>query len=202
MTADIGNNIVTEYCRQHYELAGIRPDSGCTLRIIMGKMPYRNHYEEARWHNIIAFARFGTSGTGNLSQGGVGVGFDCETGKCKDFGRRYRNFSEGGQQFCTAHPDTGVARKDLTLPNWAYVRDAVDRVCRQICSPDYTGLDVIITEDGMKICGINPHPAIDNNRLLCAPVLADPRAKEFFDHYGLDKVDTEQFYSTYARCLI
>ena len=64
---------------KHHELEKIWPMSECTLRVIMVKMPQESPYDKAKWHNIIAYARFGSSvsgGASNLSSGGIGIGFD------------------------------------------------------------------------------------------------------------------------------
>lgn len=201
--SNLGNNIVTEYCCQHEALANIWPESECTLRVTMVKMPYDNIWDRARWHNIVSIARFGSSvsgGASNMSAGGIGVGFDFETGKCRDFGLRFRRFSPDGDIFCYEHPDTHVKWKDLTLPNWPKVKQMIDDVCQQISSLDYMGLDLIITEDGVKICEINSHPAIDDDQIMCHPIfLNDEDAVRFFDYHGLFRVDNTAFYEMYQK---
>lgn len=200
---NIGNNIVTEYCHQHHALSNIWPESECTLRVTMVKMPYEHKWDEARWHNIVSLARFGSSlsgGASNMSAGGIGVGFDFETGKCRDFGLRFRRFSPDGNIFCYEHPDSKVAWKDLTLPNWPEVKQTIYNVCQQISSLDYLGLDLIITETGVKICEINSHPAIDDDQIMCHPVFEnDEDAYRFFEYHGLFKVDNAAFYEMYLK---
>ena len=86
------NYIITEYCHQHHDLASIWPDSECTLRVIMCKDPSEDRFASTTWSCAVSYARFGTSvngGASNLSSGGVGVGFDFETGRYKDFCIRY-----------------------------------------------------------------------------------------------------------------
>jgi len=199
----LGNNIITEYCYQHRELANIWHESECTLRVTMVKLPYENIWDRARWHNIVSLARFGSSvsgGASNMSAGGIGVGFDFETGKCKDFGLRFRRFSSNGDIYCYEHPDTHVKWKNLMLPNWTKVRQMIDDVCQQVSSLDYMGMDLIITEDGVKICEINSHPAIDDDQIMCHPIfLNDDNAVRFFDYHGLFKVNNEVFYDMYMK---
>lgn len=199
--ANLGNNIVTEYCKQHSELARIWPESECTLRVTMVKMPYENIWDNARWHNIVSLARFGTSvsgGASNMSAGGIGVGFDFETGKCRDFGLRFRRFSPSGDIFCYEHPDTKVKWSELTLPNWQEAKAMIDKVCQQVSSLDYMGMDLILTEDGVKICEINSHPAIDDDQIMCHPIFEnDEDATKFFDYHGLFKIDNEKLFEMY-----
>ena len=203
--SNLRNNIVTEYCKQHSELAKVWPDSECTLRLIMCKMPYKNIWDEAKWECIISMARFGTSvsgGTSNNSAGGVGVGFDYETGQCKEYGLRFRRFCEDGNIFSYEHPDTHVLWKDFVLPNWDNAKKLVEKVCQQVDSLDYLGLDVIITEDGIKICEINSHPGIDLDQVMCSPALADPNAVEFFEYHKLFEVDNSKLYDMYMQSQI
>ncbi len=199
--SNLGNNIVTEYCLQNHELAAIWPKSECTLRLVMMKLPYDNIWDNAKWHNISAYARFGTSisgGASNQSAGGVSVGFDYETGRCKEYGLRFKRFCEDGNVYCYEHPDTHKPWKDLVMPNWEFVKNKVEQVCQQVASLDYLGIDVIITEDGMKICEINSHPGMDDDQIIMnKAVFEDEDAKRFFDYHGYSKVDNRKFYEMY-----
>lgn len=186
------NYIVTEYCHQHHELAAVWPDSECTLRVIMCKNPNKDKYALTKWSCAVSYARFGTSvngGASNLSSGGVGVGFDFETGKYKDFCIRYKRFTPDGKWLLDKHPDTGVVWKNNGLPNWEYVRNKINDLCQHVSSLDYLGLDIIITEDGMKLCEINSHPAIDYEQVMCGPVLGKEKIREFFEYKGLRKFE-------------
>lgn len=196
------NYIVTEYCRQHRDLAAVWPDSECTLRIILCKNPGKDRFAPYEWSNIICYARLGTSisgGTSNLSSGGVGVSFDYETGKCSGAGMRYRRFTEDGNWWIDRHPDTGVVWKDLQMPNWPLVREKIDAICRQVASLDYIGLDIIITEDGMKLCEINSHPALDYAQLMSGPALKKEAVRRFFERKGFSRFDGKDFYRAYLE---
>ena len=61
------------------------------------------------------------------------------------------------------------------------------------------GLDIIITEDGMKLCEINSHPAIDYEQIMCGPVLSRPKVKQFFAKKGLFKQDAQLLYKAYME---
>ena len=205
IVSQLKNHIVTEYAYQHEELAKIWPLSECTLRVIMVKLPYQNPYQPSGWKCVISFARFGASisgGASNLSMGGIGIGFDFETGQFCDSGLRYKQFCEDGNWTCTEHPDTHVTWKDTKLPNWEFVRDKIYHVCEHIHSLDYLGLDIIITPEGLKFCEINTHPAADYAQVMCGPVLADKGASAFYESHGLRRVDTEKFYELYKKSQI
>lgn len=196
------NYIITEYCRQHHELAQVWPDSECTLRVIMCKDPTADKYAQTTWSCAVSYARFGTSvngGASNLSSGGVGVGFDFETGKYRDFCIRYKRFTPDGKWMFDRHPDTCAEWRSLALPNWSIVKDQIERICQHVSSLDYMGLDIIITEDGMKLCEINSHPAIDYEQVMCGPTLARPKVREFFKYKGLFKFNAFDFWQAYIE---
>lgn len=199
---NVRNYIITEYCHQHHELARVWPDSECTLRVIMCKNPSEDRFALTTWTCAISYARFGTStngGASNLSSGGVGVGFDFETGKYKDFAIRYKRFTPDGKWYIDRHPDTDVVWRNEGLPNWNYCRKKIDELCQHISSLDYLGLDIIITEDGMKLCEINSHPAMDYEQVMCGPVLKDPVKRAFYEHKGLRKFSGEELWQAYAE---
>lgn len=193
------NYVITEYVNQHHELKEVWSKSECTLRVIMIKDPSEDKYKPATWSCAVSFARFGTSlngGASNLSSGGVGVGFDFETGKYNDFAVRYKRFTPDGKWKIAEHPDTGYIWQEKVLPNWAKVRKKIDDVCNRVSSLDYLGLDIIITEDGMKLCEINSHPAMDYAQVMCGPTLTK-KAREGFMAKGLFSYDANEFYKAY-----
>ena len=199
------NYIITEYCHQHHDLARIWPDSECTLRVIMCKNPKSDKYSLPTWSCAVSYARFGTKingGASNLSSGGVGVGFNFESGKCYDFCIRYKRFTTDGIWRLEQHPDTKILWSTVTLPNWEHVRKCIDNICQHISSLDYLGLDIIITEQGMKLCEINTHPAIDYEQILCGPVLANKRIKQFFTSKGLYDFSGETLWRAYMESRI
>ncbi len=200
--SQLKNHIVTEYAYQHNELARIWPSSECTLRVIMVKLPYENPYQPEGWKCVVSYARFGTSvsgGASNLSSGGIGIGFDFETGQFNDSGIRYKRFCPDGNWRCTEHPDTHIVWKNTKLPNWEFVKNKIQQVCQHIHSLDYLGFDVIITPQGLKFCEINTHPAADYEQVMCGPILAKEGARAFYESHGLYALETEKFYELYQK---
>ena len=196
------NYIVTEYAHQHEELATVWPNSECTLRVIMCKDASGDRYAEKTWSCAVSYARFGTSvngGASNLSSGGVGVGFDFETGKYKDFCIRYKRYCPDGIWKLERHPDTKVEWKTAGLPNWEAVKDKIKAICSHVSSLDYLGLDIIITQDGLKLCEINSHPAMDYEQVMCGHTLAKEKVRAFFAHKGLFDVNPKEFYEAYMK---
>lgn len=197
------NYIITEYAHQHDELSAIWPDSECTLRVIMIKNPKTDLYGLTKWSCAVSYARFGTSvngGASNLSSGGVGVGFDFETGKYGDFAIRYKRYCPDGKWMITEHPDTHFEWQGRSLPNWQKVKEKINAICQHISSLDYLGLDIIITADGMKLCEINSHPAMDYEQIMCGPTLAKPDVEKCYAAKGLYNYDGKELYQAYLRC--
>ncbi len=198
----LGNNIVTEYVHQHNDLKRIWPESECTLRIIMVRLPKVNIYAKAKWKCIVSYARFGTSlsgGASNVSSGGVGIGFDFETGQYNPFAVRYRQFCTDGNWKLYEHPDTHVIWQNEKLPNWDYVRDTLYKVCSYYDSLSHLGFDVIITEKGFVFCEINSKPALNYEQVICAPILSSEENVAYFKSKGMDKVNCSEFYSIYKQ---
>lgn len=201
--ANMKNYIVTEYVKQHEDLAKIWGDSECTLRVIMIKDSDENIYNKSKWSCSVSYARFGSSvsgGASNLSSGGIGIGFDFETGKFNEFSIRYKKFCEDGNTILYQHPDTKVTWKGEKLPNWEYVKGMLEKICEHISSLSYLGFDIIITDTGMKLCEINTHPACDYEQVMCGPVLSKEKAKKFFEDKGISNFNGEDFYNAYIKC--
>ena len=196
------NYIITAYAHQHPVLAAIWPESECTLRVILCKNPKKDLYAEPTWTCVGSFARFGTSaggGASNLTSGGIGIGFDYDTGELYDTAVQYRRFARDGRWLLKEHPDTGVVWKGVKLPHWDFVRAKIDQLCRHISSLDYLGLDIIITEDGMKLCEINSLPALGVVNVMCGPVMRRKEVREFFVHKGMNRFDGRDFYRAYLE---
>lgn len=200
---NLGNNIVTEYVHQHSDLKRIWPDSECTLRIIMIRLPKENLYEKAKWKCIVSYARFGTSlsgGASNVSSGGIGIGFDFETGQYNPYAVRFRQFCPDGKWKLYEHPDTHVVWKNEKLPNWNYVKDTLYKVCDHYSSLSHLGFDVIITENGFVFCEINSKPALNYEQVICGPVLTSEDNIAYFKSKGMDNIDCSELYSIYKNC--
>lgn len=200
--SELNNHIITEYVHQNDEFAQIWASSECTLRVIMVKLPKESPYLLDQWECIVAYARFGSiisGGASNLSSGGIGIGFDFQTGVYKDEGIRYKKFCPDGLWKLNKHPDTDFFWKGSSLPNWEYVKDKIFALCNYITSLDYLGFDIIITANGMKLCEINTHPAADYEQVMCSPLLTNENTRDFFKSKGLFKIDNTSFYELYKE---
>lgn len=204
IVSEMRNHIVTEYVRQHRELAEVWPDSECTLRIIMCKGVKKSIYDPDKWSCVASFARFGSAvsgGASNLSSGGIGAGFDYQTGEYGDFCIRFKRFCPDGIWHMPMHPDTKYAFQGRVFPNWQYVREKINEICAYIDSLSYLGFDIIVTDDGMKLCEINTHPAMDYEQVMNGAPLVKKDVREYFMNKGLFQYDGAAYYQAYLRCL-
>lgn len=173
--------IVTEYCHQHSSFAKVWPLSECTLRIVMARVT--DEYNGGECKCISSYARFGThlsGGASNMGQGGVGVPFDYETGVFGDLFYRYPKFENYQRLSFDCHPDTKVKLAGERIPNWEMVKKFIEDFTDYLSSLEYFGFDVIVTEDGLKICEINSDPELYIEQVMNYPFMMDNFRKKFF----------------------
>lgn len=173
--------IVTEYCRQHRDLEKVWPDSECTLRIVLAK--FKDQYCGGQNNVLLSYARFGSSissSTSNMSQGGLGVTIDFETGILGEFFYRKKQFAQNGQTKFDVHPDTHVRLAGERLPNWDIVKKGINDLADYFSPLEYFGFDVIITDEGFKICEINSFPNLDIEQIMFGPILDNEVANKFY----------------------
>ena len=174
--------IVTEYVKQHKALDAIWHDSVCTLRVVALKN--RNKYLGGKLDVIVAYARFGTaasSGASNLSSRGVGISYDFNTGRFGSEFYRYLKFSTDGEFKFPYHPDSKVSLDGKLLPHWDIARDVIGSICDYLSSLEYFGFDLMVTDEGVKMCEINTFPDLCDGQVLCGPVFQNPSARTFFE---------------------
>lgn len=197
------NYIVTEYIKQSDSLKQIWSNSECVLRIVMAKDSRKNPEDVPDWHCAWCYAVFGVESSGSVSNeaaGAVCVGFDFDSGRLFDAGKQLSN-AEGGNRIFS-HPDSGFIWSGFCLPNWERSREIIMRVCMALSSLDWLGMDVIITEEGLKFCEINSLPSVFLAQRVCGPALADARNRRFFEEKGLNKIDSKEFWEMYKACRI
>lgn len=197
----IRNYVITDYVYQHKELSKIWPYSECTLRVIMCKK-YKQHYEKDEWVCLSSFARFGTKmsgGTSNLMAGGVGVGFDFATGQYFDSGFRYKKFCANENWRMDEHPDTRIKWKGGAIPNWEYTKNCIFELCDYISSLSYLGLDIVITQEGIKLLEINTLPSIESAQAISGPALKNSDLRGFFENKGIKAINNERLLEAYIQ---
>ena len=148
---DIDNQyLVTEYINMCDELKAVYDGAVNTVRMIVFKKDGR----EPEVCN--AYVRFGSKATGavdNVGAGGMTATIDVATGHFHD-AKIVRNNSI---EDCPVHPDTGVPI-DGYLPHWEQVKKQVLDVTRSIKQLEFFGVDLAVTNEGIKFPEINRFP--------------------------------------------
>lgn len=174
--------IVTEYLRQHYDFDCICNKSACTLRIIVVKN-IEDQFNGGDLSIVASYARFGTvisEGACNMHAGAVAIAYDSNTGEYGDFFFRYKGFADGDRTRFDNHPDSKISLIGKMLPKYDEVKDVVLTACSYLSSLEYFGVDVVITNDSVKILEINSLPAMSTPQVLVGPMFSIPAANRFF----------------------
>lgn len=148
---DINNQyLVTEYINMCDELKRVYDGSVNTVRMIVFKKDGKNPQVGN------AYVRFGSKKTGavdNVGAGGMTATIDVETGRFHDAKIVLYNSIED----CPVHPDTGVPIEGY-LPHWEQVKADVLAVTKSIKQLEWFGVDLAVTNDGIKFPEINRFP--------------------------------------------
>ena len=175
--------IVTEYLKQHNDFDEICDQSVSTLRVIVVRNT-DNKFSGGKLDIIASYIRFGTTlseGACNMHAGAVAISYNSETGCYGDCFFQYYGFQKGGKTKHSAHPDSNIILKGKKLPKYEEVKDVVLTACSYLSSLEYFGVDVVVTNDDVKILEINSLPAMSTPQVLCGPMYANPFAKVFFE---------------------
>lgn len=155
--------IVTEFIEQSAEMENIFEGTDCALRIVLYKKEQKHVEDAADYGCMIAYARFGSSrsdSASNLCHGGLAVQIDWNTGKYRGGFRGNSQFwGEKGAKGFSVHPDTGISIDGKDIPHWEAIKTGLIDICNYLSSLDFFGMDVIVTEDGFKLCEINSAPS-------------------------------------------
>lgn len=148
---DINNQyLVTEYINMCDELKRVYDGSVNTVRMIVFKKDGKNPQVGN------AYVRFGSKKTGavdNVGAGGMTATIDVDTGRFHDAKIVMSNSIED----CPIHPDTGVPIEGY-LPHWEQVKEDVLAVTKSIKQLEWFGVDLAVTNDGIKFPEINRFP--------------------------------------------
>jgi len=166
--------IVQAFIEQHKDMSRVSQSTN-TIRVVTLKR------KNGEILIVGSYARFGvgTSKVDNLSQGGICVSVDTESGELSDtgFDRMSRIFHE--------HPTSGVLFKGYRVPQWGKVIDLAKKVQRSFDFYPLLGMDIAITYEGPVVIEINS--GYDNVDLEQAqgPILRNPAVYEAFKEYNL-----------------
>lgn len=186
LKADLNGYIVTEFIQQSSELDKIYAGIACALRIVLYKKARPNPSTQPEYGFLLGYARFGnnkTKAASNNDQGGLSVTLDWDAGKFRGNFRGLPIFwGEEGTVGFRAHPDTGVVLDGVDIPNWPVVKKGLLDICNYLSSLDFFGMDVVITEDGFKLCEINSAPSTGRGQMLYGKCCLDNEdARQFVE---------------------
>ena len=174
--------IITEYLKQHHDFDIVCDKSACTLRVLVVRN-IEEQFSGGELSIIASYARFGTEvseGACNMHAGAVAIAYDSDTGDYGDFFFRYRGFADGNKTKFKDHPDSHIVLTGKKLPKYDEVKDVVLSACSYLSSLEYFGVDVVITDNAIKILEINSLPAMSTPQVLVGPIFGNPVAKRFF----------------------
>ena len=139
LTAD-GPVVLEEPIFQSEAMARLNPSSVNTVRVI-------TFFSKGNAAVICAFLKIGRAGSfiDNGAAGGVMAGIDPATGVTDTCG-----VDENGVRYET-HPDSGVALKGFSLPDWRGLRDLCASLAAQIPEVRMIGWDAAHTPEGWVI---------------------------------------------------
>lgn len=147
------NYLITEYLKPHKDLSKIYAHTSNTLRVTV----IRDKLSPPRL--LSALIRFGTNQTGvvdNALAGGVFSKVDLITGEFSNG----RIVTDGVLQNCPKHPNTQEDIKGI-IPFWDLICIKILEICEYLYPLKMLGIDIIVTEAGLKIIEINSHPNIE-----------------------------------------
>ena len=161
---NLNGYIVTEYIEQAEEMEKVYPSIACALRIILFKNLKEKKEDNSEYRYLLGYGRFATDkneAASNNDQGGLAITIDWDKGIYKGNFRGITHFwGKEGMEGLKRHPNTGVELDGKAIPNWDIVKKGLLDICQYLSSLDYFGMDVIITEDGFKLCEINSAPSV------------------------------------------
>lgn len=148
---DVKNQyLITEYIDMCKELKAVYDGAVNTVRMIVFK-------KDGRTPEIgNAYIRFGSKKTGavdNVGAGGMTAAIDVETGHFHNA----KIVMDNSIEDCPIHPDTGVPI-DGYLPHWDKVKEDVLNVTASIKQLEWFGVDLAVTDEGIKFPEINRFP--------------------------------------------
>ena len=163
MASEISDKyLITEWIHQCDELEEFWPNSVATLRVIAVN-------ECGKPHVFVSYIRFGTKaskGASNLSAGGIGLPFNWDDGSYFDEAYQYLDYAVDGNYKIDRHPDTKIIFKGKKIPHFDKVKKLVEDICGFLVVHTYFGFDIMIQNDGVKICEINSQPAMNYEQLM------------------------------------
>lgn len=84
----------------------------------------------------------------------------------------------------SSHPETGEPIEGVVIPGFKECIESMLKAATYFPFCPLIGWDVVMTKSGFSILEANPMPGLDLIQIH-APLLKDPRSRQFFQHWGL-----------------
>jgi len=178
MTLD--NYLVCEFIEQGIFSKQFFPDSTNTIRITTLCNPLNSSTFVP--YSLMRFGRFKSIPADNTAIGGIFSLINLNTGELME---AVEVIEKGEIRFHSAHPDTGVLIKGVTIPHWGKLLDNIKNSAT-IIKPiiKIVGWDVILTNDSFVVIEGNNGPDLFMQGLNY-PLAKNPDVLEFLKHYKI-----------------
>jgi hypothetical protein len=170
--------LVCGFVEQAPYAADLYPDSPNTLRILTMIDP-----ETGEPFIPAAAHRIGTNLSApldNWSRGGLSADVDLATG---ELGPGIQYPYDGSLERHPTHPNTGARIEGAAVPGWQAIREGILDIAAACSQIPYVGWDLIVTDEGeFRVIEGNNCSGVRVFQVH-HPLLADSRARRFYDHY-------------------
>lgn len=172
--------LVSAFVEQASYATDLYPDSTNTLRVLTMWDPKTDEPFITFTTQRIDTER--SAPVDNWSKGGLTAAVDLESGELS----RGVHFPSSGQlEWHDSHPETDAAITGVTVPNWSMVRDGIVEMAANYPQIPYVGWDIVITDDDeFTVIEANSCTDVDLFQVH-EPLLDDPRARRFYEHYDI-----------------
>lgn len=178
--ASLDEYLVTEFLDQADYARAIFPDTPNTIRLL-------TLWDIDRDRPFVAAAahRFGNRRSGAIDNfhqglGGVSAPIDLETGR---MGSAVGLDPKGRRVTFDRHLDTAEPIVGVEIPRWRQTLDMALRIAAALPHCPLVGWDVLMTNTGARWLEANSAPGLPVWQVH-GPLLADPRARRFFEWLG------------------
>lgn len=173
-----GHYVVERAVRAAAPLAHVFPGALPTVRVLTAR-------DEGGAFVLGAAHRFGTRAsapTDNFKRGGVVAGIELGTGA---LGPAVAYPDGLARRETSAHPETGERVEGVVVPGWDTLIAQALAAAEACADLTYAGWDFAATDDGPVLIEVNA--ALPNPNIVQAsrPMLADARARRFFEAAGV-----------------
>jgi hypothetical protein len=180
----LNDYLVCQFATQKGYANEIYPEAVNTLRILTVIDPISM---EARIAGLAH--RFGSKTTGhvdNWTGGGLSAAVNLETGQ---LGECAQNPQGRPVKWIERHPDTGVAIKGTSIPEWENITIGILKMANHYKFCPYIGWDVAVTENSFWVLEANDSPDVHILQIH-EPLFKKPQNRSFYQFHKVIKLSS------------